>query len=64
MARKDDVIRVGDRVKILVKTTGLEKGAEGKVVHIDGAYIDVRPDGFKHKVECYENELKKLEETK
>ena len=56
-------LKVGDRVEILADSFPLRhrKTKFGFVVSINGAYIDVRPMWCKWVIECYPNELRKIE---
>ena len=49
--------KVGDRVSIQVKVTGLTKNHQGTVTSRDGEYIYVLPDAHEGTVELYRNEL-------
>jgi hypothetical protein len=54
---------IGDKVQILTEIAlrnGPQKNVNGVVEAIDGQYIMVRPNYYKHFVECYPNELKKV----
>jgi len=55
--------QIGDKVKIMTTVTlkkGPVFGAKGVVEQIDGEYIFVRPNYYKHFIECYACELEKL----
>ena len=57
------IFKVGDRVEVTGKRPAPLKHRKkviGRITHIDGAYIYVRPNWCKWEQECYPNELKKL----
>lgn len=54
---------IGDKVKILDRDiSGLRhrKNWNGRITHINGAYILVRPMWTNREIEFYPNELKKI----
>lgn len=61
--KKISQFKIGDRVKIKVKISGLEhrKILYGRIDDINGNYILVKPMWIEWYVECYPNELEKLE---
>lgn len=51
------MFRIGDKVKILRPEFTKDGIDLGTITSIDGAYIDIQPDGLDWILEAYENEI-------